>query len=101
MLRYWRSHLVGKFYIGLGIYFTNHTEDFAAATNHFQKTMFLATLTGNSKRQSEALFHLSWIKWQLGHYLTTQKYTYDSQRLARIAGDFPQEVRSLRVEAMC
>jgi tetratricopeptide (TPR) repeat protein len=61
----------------------------------------LATSTSNTKRQSECLGILAWIKWNAGDYSTARLHAEESQRVAKISGDLFREARALRLESTC
>ncbi|KAJ7637323.1 hypothetical protein DFH06DRAFT_1302737 [Mycena polygramma] len=61
----------------------------------------LATCTGDTKRQGQALYIMAYINWLLGYYSVAQGYANESQRLARISADLYHEARGLEIEATC
>jgi hypothetical protein len=62
--------------------------------------ILLATTSGNTKRHSQALEHLAWIKWIFGDYFASQGHAQEAQRLARISADLYIEARALCIEAI-
>ncbi|KAJ7457016.1 hypothetical protein FB451DRAFT_600510 [Mycena latifolia] len=88
-------------YIIIGIYYLHHNNDIPAAINSFQSALSLATLVGNSKRESEALYNLAWTNWQCGDYYAGQMRANQSQRVAKISGHLFREANGLQVEIMC
>jgi tetratricopeptide (TPR) repeat protein len=95
------TNLIGKVYIGISTYYSECKGDLPMATKFCQSAISLAMLTGDTRRHSIALCSLAWIKWQLGDYSAAKLDAYESQRLARISGNFLNEASSLRIAAVC
>jgi tetratricopeptide (TPR) repeat protein len=91
---------LGKFYNTAADY---HRTDgnHAAALKLCQSALALAISTGNSKRQSLALYQLASIKTASGDFQGAREDASASQRAAKIAGNIYIEPRALYVEALC
>ncbi|KAJ7620689.1 hypothetical protein DFH06DRAFT_1305936 [Mycena polygramma] len=90
-----------SFYISAAHIYQVQKSDISAALNFGKTALSLATSTGNTKRQAQALYNMAWSNWFLGYYSTAQVYAKESRRLARISADLYSEARGLEIEAMC
>ncbi|KAJ7762222.1 hypothetical protein B0H16DRAFT_1688309 [Mycena metata] len=75
--------------------------DNPTALKYCEMGLSLAKSQGNIKRQSEALYQLSWIKWFTGNYMAAQAYAQEAQRLAKLSGNLQGEAQGLCTEALC
>jgi hypothetical protein len=71
------------------------------ATKFYQSAISMAISTGNSTQHAQALYHVAWMKWQLGDNSAAQSIAYESQQLAISDGNFYNEARSLCITAIC
>ncbi|KAJ7729779.1 hypothetical protein B0H16DRAFT_224680 [Mycena metata] len=87
------------FYTRLGSYYS--VFDIPVALKYCQMGLSLAKSHGNIKKQSSALNHFSWVKWQTGDYITGRTYAQEAQRLAKMSGDLQREAYALYIETLC
>ncbi|KAJ7448550.1 hypothetical protein FB451DRAFT_1147529, partial [Mycena latifolia] len=82
-------------------YYRVENEDIPKALHFSHAGLTLSISTGNTKRQSELLVTLAWIKYQIGNYSEGQVDACDSQKLAKISADALREARALQIESIC
>jgi hypothetical protein len=85
----------------MAYYYKAHKTDLVEAVNMCKKGISLAIQTGNARRHSQALYHLSETSILLGKYSVAQMYAYEARRLARVSGDLYTEATAARGEALC
>ncbi|KAJ7816392.1 hypothetical protein B0H13DRAFT_1923585 [Mycena leptocephala] len=90
-----------RFYIAMSDYSCECKFDMPAAVNFDEKAISLATSTGNTRLQANALYNLAWKKWQLGLYSEARLHAFESARLARLLGNMKQEADALWIQATC
>jgi tetratricopeptide (TPR) repeat protein len=69
--------------------------------NFYQTALSLAISVGNVKRQADTLFHLAYLKSQIGDYVAAQKDASQSQRMAKISASLYIEAKALRIQSIC
>ncbi|KAJ7348324.1 hypothetical protein DFH08DRAFT_1000011 [Mycena albidolilacea] len=82
-------------------YYQELKTDLVEAANMCKKSISLAILTGNNRRQSQALRLLAWINIQIGEYPVAQRHAYEAQKVARVSGDLYREAQALCMQAKC
>ncbi|KAJ7457755.1 hypothetical protein FB451DRAFT_1509045 [Mycena latifolia] len=88
-----------RFYDLLSKYFYDRNEILRAV--HFADTgLSLSISTGNIRRQSDLLGALALMKQRTGDYSAGREHAYESQRLAKIAGNPYKEAWALRVQSI-
>ncbi|KAJ7620722.1 hypothetical protein DFH06DRAFT_63978 [Mycena polygramma] len=90
-----------SFHLSLALIYRAQRLDLSTALNVSKTALFLATSTGNTKRQGYALYNMAWINWHMGYYSVAQGYSKECQRLARISADLYSEAQGLEIEATC
>ncbi|KAJ7493856.1 hypothetical protein FB451DRAFT_1164723 [Mycena latifolia] len=90
-----------RFYAEAAEFYMLHSQNISRAMHFFQAGLSLSISTGNNNRQAQLLDRLALIEWRTGDYSGAQVHAYESQRLARISGDFYREATALRLEAVC
>ncbi|KAJ7620734.1 hypothetical protein DFH06DRAFT_64116 [Mycena polygramma] len=88
-------------YISLANVYGSQKSDHSTALNFGKSALSLATSTGNTKGQGQALYIMAWINWFLGYYSVAQAYAKESQDISRISGHFYGEAQGLDIEAIC
>jgi tetratricopeptide (TPR) repeat protein len=66
-----------------------------------QTAISLAISNGNTKQHAHGLQHLAFLNWMNGDYSASKMHAQESQRLARISGDFYREAHVLDIEGIC
>ncbi|KAJ7476567.1 hypothetical protein FB451DRAFT_245548, partial [Mycena latifolia] len=90
-----------RFYSSTAVFYQGHAFDIPRSMQLCEAGLALSTSTGNTRRQSQFLDTLAWIKWRSGDPLEAQALAYESQRLARISADLFHEAQALRIESLC
>ncbi|KAJ7814238.1 hypothetical protein B0H13DRAFT_1924945 [Mycena leptocephala] len=75
--------------------------DISSATKFCGSAISLAVSAGNTKRHSQGLRNLAWVKWNLSDYSAAQVHAKEAQRLALISADLYREAQALNIEATC
>jgi tetratricopeptide (TPR) repeat protein len=94
-------NILGRFYMAMSEYSCEYKLDLPAAVDFDQKAISLAISTENTQVQADALCTLAWKKWQLGLYSEAQLHASESERLARMSGNFWREAHALWAQATC
>ncbi|KAJ7620712.1 hypothetical protein DFH06DRAFT_63825 [Mycena polygramma] len=90
-----------SFHLGLSNVYGAQKSDLSTALNFGKTALSLATSTGNTTRQAQALYNMARSNWFLGYYSTAQVYAKESRRWARISADLYSEAHGLEIEAIC
>ncbi|KAJ7738554.1 hypothetical protein B0H14DRAFT_3168166 [Mycena olivaceomarginata] len=90
-----------RLYLSMSSYYQYAKDDLVGSVNMCKRLISFATQTGNIRRHSQGLFRLAWVNLQLGAYSVAQMDAHESQKLARVSGDFYTEAHAARTEAVC
>ncbi|KAJ7439091.1 hypothetical protein FB451DRAFT_1447390 [Mycena latifolia] len=89
-----------KFYIAVGMYYSDRENNISQAIQYLTKALSLAKSTSDIDQQSGILGLMAAIKCRMGEYVSAQTHAREAQKFAELSVNLYQEARALHIDAL-